>query len=142
MDYFIEGYNDQDMMRREKILKNVVLKILGKIRHERRKPRLNEIIAYVKEKKHSGCSHRAMIIDKIYQLYCKDHIKPSEEGDLKFDKLSRYYGRLNANFTFHNETLDEIGETLNTYIKRRADREAMGPGVYKKKKREWERKTK
>ena len=50
MDYFIEGYKDQDMMRREKILKNVVLKILGKIRYERRKPRLNEIIAYVKEK--------------------------------------------------------------------------------------------
>ena len=103
LDYHVDGYIDSGFMSREKLLRNVVLKILGEIRREKRKPRLTDIISYIKEKhpnNNESCSHRDMIKEKIYQLYSDNYISPSKEGDHKFEKLSKYYHRLNNNFTF------------------------------------------
>ena len=74
------------MLYRENILKNIVGMEISKIRDQKRKPKLKDILDFFKRKENQMVDKK-QILDKVIMLYGNKEYEYKEKEDKKFDQL-------------------------------------------------------
>lgn len=107
---------------RQNILKNVVATILTKIREQKRKPKLRDLLKLFKGK----VQNKEFILNKIVLLYANNSSLIPVEEDKKFDKLMQLFDRINKQVTYQKQTLNDLDMKVGNLQKRKEKREKKG----------------
>ena len=124
LDCIIYTQNKKEAARlaRQNILKNIVATILTKVREQKRKPKLGDLLKLFKGKS----ANKEIILNKIVLLYSKDNSLIAAEEDKKFDKLMQLVDRLKKQVTYQKETLSDLDNRVGLLQKRKEEREEKG----------------